>query len=149
MRKSHISVVACSLLTAACYTYGPLTAPSPSAGTRVDVELTDEGRRSLASLIGPETKRLQGTVVRADTKALELAVISTENVRGEPMDWNGEQVQVSRSYIEQIQQRRLSVGGTSILGGAVAAGVITGVELFGGGSTAQGGVGGGPGGAGR
>jgi len=150
MRRRHTSFAACWLLTtAACYTYRPLTAPSPLAGTRVDVELTDEGRRSLASQIGPETERLEGTVIRADTNALELAVRATESVRGEPTDWNGERVQVSRSYVEQIQQRRLSVGGTGILGGAVAAGVIAAVELFGGGSTVQGPLGGGPGGAGR
>jgi hypothetical protein len=150
MRQRQTSFVAgCLLLSAACYTYRPLTAPSPPAGTRVDVELTDEGRRSLASQVGPETEHVEGTVVRADATALDLAVSATENVRGEPTDWNGEQVQVSRQYIEQIHQRRLSVGGTGILGGAVAAGLITAVELFGGRSTAEGAVGGGPGGAGR
>lgn len=138
-----------ALCCLSCYTYRPLAAPSPPAGTRVDVELTDEGRRSLASQIGPETEHVQGTVIRADAGGLDLAVLATENVRGEPTDWNGEQVRLSRRYIEQIQQRQLSVGGTGLLGGAVAAGMIAAYELFGGGSTSQGPLGGGPGGTSR
>jgi hypothetical protein len=143
------SAVLMALCCMSCYTYRPLTAPSPPAGTRVDVALTDEGRRALASEIGPETAHVQGTIIRADGRALDLAVLTTENVRGEPTDWNGEPVRVSRSYIEQIQERRLAAGGTGILGGAVAAGMIAAYELFGGGSTSQGPLGGGPGGASR
>jgi hypothetical protein len=151
MRARQSTVVSCCglLLTAACYTYRPLTAPSPPAGTRVDVALTDDGRRSLASQVGPGTEHLEGTVVRADNRALVLAVLATTNVRGEATDWNGEQVQVARSDIEQIQQRRLSIGGTGVLGGAVAASMIAAYELFSGGSSSQGPLGEGPGGASR
>jgi hypothetical protein len=88
-------------------------------------------------------------VVSADSSGLQLAVEATENTRGEPTDWNGEQVRIPRQYVERIQERRLSVGGTGILGGAVAASLIAAYELFGGKSTSQGPLGGGPGGTPR
>jgi hypothetical protein len=137
------------LLLTSCYTYRPLPGPAPAVGTRVELELTDQGSRALADEVGPGTERLRGTVVHADTAALELAVRAVENARGEPSDWSGEPVQIPRRYVERIQERRLSVGGTGILGGAVAASLIAAYAFFGGGSTSQGPLGGGTGGAGR
>ena len=137
------------LLLTACYTYRPVTAPAPQLGSRVDLQLTDEGSRALAAQVGPETEHLRGLVLAADTVRVELAVQGVENTRGVPTDWNGEQVEVPRRYVQRIQERQLSVGGTGILGGAVAASLIAAYELFGGGSNAQGPLGGGPGGAPR
>jgi hypothetical protein len=138
----------CSLLTPACYTYRPVSGPVPAAGSRVELDLNDEGSRALASEVGPWTERLRGTVIRADSATLELAVRVVENTRGEPTDWNGEPVRIPRQYLGRIQERRLSVGGTGILGGAIAASLIAAYELFGGGSS-QGPLGGGPGGTPR
>jgi hypothetical protein len=137
------------LLTAGCYTYRPVIGPVPIVGSRVDLELNDEGSRALAGQVGRDTEHLRGTVVRADSAAVELAVQAVEKSRGEPTDWNGERVQVPRRYVERLQERRLSVGGTGILGGAVAASLIAAYKLFGGGSTSQGPLGGGPGGTPR
>jgi hypothetical protein len=118
-------------------------------GSRVELELNDEGSRALAGEVGLGAERLRGTVVSADSAGLRLAVQAVENTRGEPTDWNGEQVRIPRQYVERMQERRLSVGGTGILGGAVAASLIAAYELFGGKSTAQGPLGGGPGGTPR
>jgi len=137
------------LLLTSCYTYRPVPGPAPTAGSEVELELNDEGTRALAGEVGLGTERLRGTVIRADSAAVELAVQAVENTKGEPTDWNGEPVRIPRHYLDRIQERRLSVGGTGILGGAVAAGLIAAYELFGGGGSSQGPLGGGPGGAPR
>jgi hypothetical protein len=138
-----------SLLTAGCYAYRPLPGPAPAVGSQVELELSDEGSRALAGEVGPGTERLRGTVIRADSALVELAVQAVQNTKGEPTDWNGEPVRIPRQYLDRIQERRLSVGGTGILGGAIAAGLIAAYELFGGGGSSQGPLGGGPGGTPR
>ena len=112
------------LLLVACYNYRPLPTPVPAAGMRVQVALTDDGSDSLSSRIGPGIRLVGGDVIQADTGSVTLAVREIENRRGERDDWLGESVLVPRRFIRDIEQRRISVGGTGLLGGAIAAGLV-------------------------
>lgn len=132
------------LLAAACYTYRPLQAPEPAAGTRISAQLTPDGSRALAYQIGPEVLHVEGDVLAADSAGLALAVRQVENYRGRQSSWNGEPVRVPRSAIAGLQERRLSVGGTGLMGGLVVAGLFGLYEaLGGGGSSGRGPTGGG------
>jgi DNA-binding SARP family transcriptional activator len=78
-------------------------------------------------------------------QATTLAVREIENVRGERDDWLGEAVVVPRRFVRDIQQRRMSVGGTGLLGGAIAAGLVAataamGSGVFEGGGSSAGGA---------
>jgi hypothetical protein len=126
------------VLAAGCYTYGPLSAPQPSAGRRVEADLTDDGIDSLATRIGPGVRAVEGDVVRADSAGLTLAVREVENLRGERSDWQGETVRIPQRFVQRLQERRISVGGTGLLGGAIAAGVVAMTQAFGGRGTLQG-----------
>jgi hypothetical protein len=118
-----------TLLTG-CYSYRPLPDAAPMTGRRVAVALTDDGTRTLAGLIGPGAGVLEGDVLRADSTALLVAVAEVETRRGERSHWNGERVQIPHQFVRAVQERRLSVGGTGILGGAVAFGLYAAYELF-------------------
>lgn len=133
------------LALAGCYTYRPLPAAAPAAGLRVQAALTDAGADSLAGRIGRDVLVLAGDVVSADSTGLTLAVREVENRRGERSDWEGEPVVIPRRYLRDLQERHLSLGGTGLLGGAVAAGLFAATEALGGRGTAEGG-GAGPGG---
>ena len=135
------------LMLAGCYTYRPLPATVPAAGLRVQATLTDAGSDSLAGRIGRNVGVVAGDVVRADSAELTLAVREVENQRGERSDWEGETVTIPRRFVRDLQQRRLSLGGTGLLGGAVAAGLVAATQVFGGGGIFEGG-GGGTGGGG-
>jgi hypothetical protein len=115
------------LTLGACYTYQPLSAPEPEVGTRVSVQLTDDGSRELWGRIGPNVLHVEGDVVGADSAVLDLSVRQVENQRGIQSDWKGEQVMVPRRLIAGVQQRRLSVGGTGLLGGLA---VVTMYALY-------------------
>jgi hypothetical protein len=130
---------AAALVVGGCYTYRPLEAPVPAAGTRVQVALTDAGADSLAARVGPNIELVDGDVVRADSTSMTLAVREVENSRGERDDWNGEQVTVPRGFVRDLQQRRMSVGGTGLLGGAIAASLVAATAAFGGSGGAEGG----------
>ena len=114
---------------------------------RAELKLTDAGSDSLASRIGRGVGMVAGDVVRADSAELTLAVRDVENQRGERSDWEGEPVVTPRRFVRDLQQRRLSLGGTGLLGGAVAAGLVAATQVFGGGGVFEG-SGGGTGGGG-
>jgi hypothetical protein len=126
------------LLLAGCYTYRPLEKPAPPPGQRVSAQLTTEGSRELTGQIGPEILHVEGQVVRADSAGLDLEVLEIESYRGIRSDWHGEHVRLPRQAVAGLQERRLSVGGTALLGGVVAGGLYAIYRLFGGGSSAEG-----------
>jgi hypothetical protein len=107
---------------------------------RVQITLTDDGSDSLASRVGPGIEQVAGNVVRADTGAVTLAVREIENSRGERDDWLGESVVVPRRFIHRIEERRMSVGGTGLLGGAIAAGLVAATAAMGSGGFEGGGA---------
>ena len=120
------------LLLAGCYTYRPLPAAVPAAGLRVQATLTEAGSDSLVGRLGRNVNVVAGDVVRADSAELTLAVKAVETQRGERTGWEGEMVVIPRRFVRDLQQRRLSVGGTGLLGGAVAAGLVAATQVFGG-----------------
>ncbi|HET6779437.1 MAG TPA: hypothetical protein VFH26_11145 [Gemmatimonadales bacterium] len=132
----------------ACYTYRPLSTPEPTPGARVSAQLTTEGSRDLTSQIGPEVLHVEGNVLRTDSAGMELKVQEVESYRGIRSDWHGEMVRLPRTAVVGVQERRLSVGGTTLMGGVLAAGLYAVYRILGGSSLFEGGNGG-SGGTGR
>jgi hypothetical protein len=141
LRRRRALVRFAPLLLAGCYTYRPLPGPVPAAGARIQVALTDAGADSLTSRIGPGIQLMDGDVVRADSNSLTLAVREIEDRRGERNDWLGEPVVVPRRFIRGMEQRKMSVGGTGLLGGAIAAGLVAATAAVGSGLLQGGGNG--------
>lgn len=126
------------LLLTGCYTYRPLSTAAPSPGSRVSVELTDDGSRNLSGKVGPDVEHVEGEVMAVDTGAVSLSVLQVETTRGFQSDWKGENVTIPRSAVSGWQQRRLSVGGTSFLGGLVVGGLYAAYRLLGGPGSVEG-----------
>jgi hypothetical protein len=116
-------------LLGACYTYHPLPA-TPEPQTRVSVELSDMGRVGTAQSIGPRTESIEGSLVAADDSAYRVAISSVKPVRGPRVRWNGEEVDVRRSYVASMSERRLSRGRTAALSIAIAFAAITTMVYF-------------------
>jgi hypothetical protein len=117
---------------AACYTYRPLETPAPAPGDRVSAQLTTEGSRDLTGQIGPEVLHVEGNVLSADSTGLELEVREIESYRGIRSDWHGERVRLPSSAVAGMQERRLSIGGTTLMGGVVVAGLYAVYRILGG-----------------
>jgi hypothetical protein len=100
----------------------------------VQATLTGEGADSLASRVGPNVQAVLGDVVSADSAGLTLAVDAVENRWGDRDGWQGEPVRIPHRFVRRLQERHLAVGGTGLLGGAVAAGLFALTRAFGGGS---------------
>ncbi len=125
-------VLSVALALTACYTYRPLTTPEPVAGSRVSAQLTGAGSQELAGEIGPDVLHVEGKVLHVDSTGLDLEVREIESYRGIRSDWNGEQVRLPRVAVAGIQERKLSPGGTGIMGGAIVAGLYAIYRVLGG-----------------
>lgn len=134
MRDHEVSarIIFGVVLLCGCYTYRPLSTPAPAEGTRVSAQLTGQGSVDLAGQIGPDVLHVEGEVVRADSTGVELVVREIESFRGIRSDWDGEQVRIPMDAVAGMQERRLSVGGTGLLGGVMVGGLYAIYRVLGG-----------------
>jgi hypothetical protein len=127
-----------------CYKYTPLATTDPAAGARIAVDLTSAGTDTLARFVGPNVSAIEGRVVEGAGSDLLLAVSVVRKRNGEEDFWKGETISIPRGVISGLRQRRLAVGRTLLLAGAVAAVGATVGTAASGGSSGGGGNGGGP-----
>ena len=140
MRSTLTAAAACCLLVG-CYTYRPLPAVDavmPGPGTQVEARLTTAGAADLASQVGPDVLLLEGQVLSADSSGVTLAVNRVETGRHIGSDWKGEHVTLPRADVASLLVRRLSVGGTALLGGLAGGGLAAAFALIGGTGSASG-----------
>jgi hypothetical protein len=135
------SVLLGAMVLTGCYTYRPLATPNPVPGDRVSAQLTTEGSRDLTNQVGPEVLHIEGNVLDLDSTGLNLEVLEIESYRGIRSDWHGEHVRLPRQAVVGIQERRLSIGGTTLMGGVLAAGLYAVYRILGGPGLFEGGGG--------
>lgn len=120
-----VLLFSCVLLTGGCYRYVPTGgAPTVSAGTDVEVELTDAGVVDLAHLLGPNTTTIRGRLKATEADTLRLAVGSITKRRGDEEFWSGEAVAVPRVDVATVRVRRVSATRSALFGLGVAAGAF-------------------------
>jgi hypothetical protein len=137
--KSHVTVLAC--LVAGCYSYRPVgqvDTASPDPGKRVELQLTDQGGRTMVSQLGPDAQTVDADMIRSDSSTITVAVWQVEDSHHAQTQWRGEQVVVPRDAIASLRERRLSVAGTGVLGGLIAGGALVAYEAFKGSGEVQG-----------
>jgi hypothetical protein len=111
---------------AGCYRYVPVTSTDVPVGTQVSVGINDSGRVALQEPVGPGVRRLDGAVLAKTDTTLVLGVNGVEyfdlptRVR-----WDGERVLLSRSFINEVRERRLSKSRTWLtIAGVVVGGIL-------------------------
>lgn len=125
-----------SLLLCGCYVSVPVNTPSPAIGTKVEVQLTDDGSQSLARYLGRNVTGVDGRLVSANDSSLSLSVSQVSLSDGDDQFWKGEQVALPRNTIATIRQKKLSVWRSGLLAGALLAAVATAGSISSGGAGA-------------
>jgi hypothetical protein len=127
-----------------CYVNTPLVTTVPEPGTRLHVQLTDDGAQSLARYLGPNVAYIDGRLIQRQDSGMTLSVNSTTARTGEQQSWKGENVQIPKSAVATVEQKKVSKWRTALVAGVVVAGVavISGVSGGSSGSSHGGGGGG-------
>lgn len=108
-----------------CYTYVPVASSAVPPGTEVTMAVTDRGRVALTDAIGPGVRRIGGSVMSSTDSSVVLAVRSVQHIDlGVPVRWDGERVEVSRDFVSEIREKRLSRTRTGFMIGLALLGAV-------------------------
>lgn len=110
---------------AGCYSYVPVSSSAVPPGSRIAVAVTDRGRVGLSEPVGPGVRRIEGDFLAETDTSVMLSVSSVQFLDlGMPARWSGERLEISRGFISEIREWRLSRTRTWITLGLVAVGAI-------------------------
>jgi hypothetical protein len=106
----------------ACYTTVPL-APASAPGTKVLLDLNDQGRVELGDRVGPGATTIEATLdARTDT-TVRVHVDAVRYLNGQTNAWTGEPMTIPTRLVSQSWQRNFSRGRAAAFG-AIAAGAL-------------------------
>lgn len=119
------------LLLCGCYANVPLTT-TPDIGTRVHVELTDQGSVDLTQYLGRNVASVDGRLLQGSDSAMSLSVLQLTTRSGDDQFWKGEAVTLPKHAIATVQHRKLSFWKSGLIAGAlVAAAFVVGSQAGG------------------
>lgn len=116
------SALALSGVTA-CYSTVPLQ-PAPAPGTRVVLDLNDQGRVELGDRIGPGAMTVGALLdARTDT-SMQVRVRSVSYLNGQTNTWSGESMTIPTRLVGQARQQNFSRTRSASVGAAIVAGIV-------------------------
>lgn len=101
-----------ALALSSCYAKVPLevSGPAPVPGTRLVIELTDQGRVGMERQVGPAVASVEGALVSRSDTAYVVGVSAVNGLWGAYSKWQGERVTLRAEYIRRMSERRFSMG---------------------------------------
>lgn len=97
----------------------------PAVGSRVALEINDDGRIALRDQLGPGIVRLEGRLSAMDGDAMLVEAVNVTLIRGSALPVGNVMVRVSPQHVERMDERRLSRRRTWLVIGGGAAIVVT------------------------
>lgn len=115
-----------ALLLSGCYAQVPLegSAPAPAPGTRVVIELNDQGRVGMDRQLGSEVAMVEGALISRSDTSYTVAVSAAVGLRGSVSRWQGERVTIRPEFVRRFSERRFSMGRTVAVAGVATAGFL-------------------------
>lgn len=128
-----------ALSLSSCYSLVPLegSAPAPAPGTRLVIELTDQGRVGMEPQVGPSVASVEGALVSRSDTAYVVGVSAVNGLYGTFSKWQGERITLRAEHIRRMSERRFSMGRSVAATGMAVAGFLVFVvsrSLLGGGN---------------
>jgi hypothetical protein len=138
------SLAAVPLVLSACYTSRPLQTSEPAAGTRVVIQLTEQGSEQVAPLLGPRIGVIEGAVESASPVNWAVYVSRLERRDQTEMLWNRERVTLPRAAFGSVEERRLDRRRSYALAGGITLAALVAARVFAGLGSSENGGGGTP-----
>ncbi len=123
-------------VTSGCYTYADLR-QDPAAGTRIVLDVSDEGRVALGPRLGRALATIEGDLLQRTDSTYVIRMQQVRTLDGVTTHWDGETVSLHDEYIVDVGHREFSRSRTAFaaIGFLVAVGaIIAGQSLTGSGS---------------
>ncbi|MBX9928556.1 MAG: hypothetical protein K2X99_06535 [Gemmatimonadaceae bacterium] len=132
---------ALALVSTACATYRPTTAPL-TAAQAVRVRLSDAGTTALGGTLGKDVASIDGEVSRASADTLWMTIASLRQRDGNLLFSQGTNVAIARTHVASTELRTISRSRSLLVAAAtaVAAAAIVASVKGGGGGVGSGGA---------
>lgn len=114
----------------ACYGYYP-PATANLTGREIQVSLTDSGAVALAPRIGNGMESVEGKVLSDTVSHFLLSVMGTRRRDGIENTWKGEPLDIPRSLVAGVAERRFSRARTALFVIATTIAMIATKQAFG------------------
>ena len=118
------AVTLTSLLVSACASYAPITTPISPGRATVRLSLTDAGRSENIGAFGSQITSLEGEIRSADDSVVTLSVTEIGRVAADNQAAHGETIALPARLIERADRKKLLVGRSLLLAGAVVGVVV-------------------------
>ena len=103
-----------------CYTLEPTSVAVPAPGTRLAFAINDVGRVALGGSMGPELRRVEGSLQSKEGDDYFVNVAGVELLQGGFQNWAGETVRINSSYVSAVYEKKFSKGKTALAVGGTA-----------------------------
>jgi hypothetical protein len=117
------------LFDVGCYNYQPSMGVTPQVGQRISIELSDQGRASLAEQLGPGVLQVEGMLQDVQGDQYVVSVNKVRSINNGSANWGGERVKIPKSDVASTGVRSLSKGRTILTVGlailAIGAFIVT------------------------
>lgn len=130
-RRATALLCASSLmLQQACYNITPVTGAATVPTGNVEITINERGRVLLGNRLGSLLDRVNGRIVRADSVNVEVAVQTSQDVKGSLARWDGDRVTIAREGIASIVEKKPNRKRTAILTGIILGGIAIGLAAL-------------------
>lgn len=130
-RRATALLCASSLmLQQACYNVTPITGASTTPPGIVQITINERGRVLLGNRLGSLLERVDGRIVKADEVNIEVAVQTSQDVRGNVARWDGDRVTIAREGISGIVDKKPNRKRTALLTGIILGGIAIGLAAL-------------------
>jgi hypothetical protein len=103
-----------------CTEYVPVSGTVDAAAKpEIRVVLTDQGKQSVASRLGPRVSRLEGVLDAMTDSSLTLTVRKVSREEGVEDTYAPEQIPLSRADVQSVEKSRTSVSRSVLTAGAI------------------------------
>ena len=142
-RAVGIFTLACVVNLISCTEYTPVSSGvAAPIGSRVRVDLTDQGTMSVAPRLGQRASSLEGVLQTMTDSTFSLVVTKVSRAGGIEDSYNGEQIALRRGDAETLRTSKTSIARSALLTAALV--VSTFLIAKGAGDLSGGGSGGPP-----
>jgi hypothetical protein len=112
------------VLAAACTTYTPVLPISAPTRATIRLSLTDASRTEVLGPLGAQVTSVEGTVRSVTDSAVTMSVTEVGRMSADAERFHGETVTIPSRYIVGVERKRVQVGRSLMIVGAIVGGAL-------------------------
>jgi hypothetical protein len=124
MRIRFARAVPTMVMLTSCTTYTPVVRMSAPTRETIRLSLTDASRTEVLGPLGAQVTSVEGTVRAVTDSAITMSVTEVGRTSSDAERFHGETVMIPSRFIVGVERKRVQVGRSLMIAGAVIGGAL-------------------------